>query len=162
MTEWKPGDVADLDLGSEIGTRRAILLNNGTTWCDDHSAFWDSRGTQIKEVFPLVVIDPEDYEQIERLHDSYWSIRRHDATRIDALQGALRELADHKPDEPGTWGVVEASCPHETTRREWVHYPDGNWWPVFTYSKVPSRTPLPDDWSDLIDPVIVREGLSDA
>jgi hypothetical protein len=65
----------------------------------------------------------------------------------------LRWLADRvegKPlpriPEPGLWGVVKA---HNGIARKWVHYGTG-WRDAFGNHA---------EWDDLIDPVLIREGV---
>src|SRR5690606_22718748 len=113
---------------------------------------------------PVAVIDPENREQVERLTSAFYSqyplVTFHasaESLHVDRLQAALREFANPTPpriDEPGTWGVVEASCVHADARREWMHHPDGNWYVVGTDTKN-----NPDDWDSLVGPVLIREGI---
>lgn len=60
--------------------------------------------------------------------------------------------------EPGTWGVVEAACVHDATRRQWVHGSDGHWHAVTPYGEAAGQN-LPDDWDSLRDPVLIHEGM---
>jgi len=107
----------------------------------------------------VAVISPEDREQVERLAllfvDHFG--RANGGNRYNATQTALREFANPtppKPEEPGTWGVVEAACVHSPVRRHWMKHEDGNWYVVGTDNKN-----TPDDWDSLVDPVLVREGV---
>jgi hypothetical protein len=93
---------------------------------------------------------------------------RHGPTpTYDALAPMLEPLEEpaveqpHNIAEPGTWAVVEAGCVHDPTRRPWVHHPDGNWWPAVPYSVVAEleRPILPDDWTSLLEPTLIRNGL---
>jgi hypothetical protein len=127
----------------------------------------------IDDYRPLAVIDPDDREEVERLLDIFrglsgWAsaIRRESA---NALQQALREFANPRPPriaEPGVWGVVEAACCHSDERRKWVHHEDGNWWPAESYGAATARAAdgrryrLPDGWDDLINPTLIREGVT--
>jgi hypothetical protein len=57
--------------------------------------------------------------------------------------------------EPGLWGVVEAKAPVDDRRIEWVHgraTDAGNDW--HSMDGMWSRV-----WADLVDPVLVREGV---
>lgn len=83
---------------------------------------------------PVVVIDPEDREQVERAMVAYYS--QIDSTRYwsgdlpekftDAMQAALREFANPtppKPDEPtGLGAVVE-----DESLVEYIHLGSGLW-----------------------------------
>jgi hypothetical protein len=99
--EWQPGDVAMLT--TPKGDRRAVHYTDG--WEDFEGAWWDD--TRNLPARPLVVIDPEDREQVERLardhhasgHIAAWGAM-HENTRaglVDEMQAALREYADPKP-----------------------------------------------------------------
>lgn len=134
------------------------LHNNGvvrdTSECPGEGLFCKPRR--------LVVIDPEDDRQVHRLTGALVlsGQGRNDRNYWRETQAALRSLIKPpRPEEPTTWGVVEASCSHDDTRRKWVRHEDGNWWPAWTYGDQPSRTPLPDDWDSLVDPVVLREGV---
>lgn len=115
--EWKAGDVA---VHPRYGYRSIFVEGN----CDRHgephwhnqSGFDDPADSPRR---PLVVIDPEDREQVEALakgfHESDHIAPWHDLhseTRSqieDALQAALRDLADPKapkPEEPTGLGAV--------------------------------------------------------
>jgi hypothetical protein len=107
--EWKPGDVAAL------GELRCFYYLPGREegrWVSADEGNVLPRG--VAELRPLVVIDPEDPEQVERLSEvirdaekecgqDFWE---YDQT---ALKLALREFADPKPpkpDEPTGLGAV--------------------------------------------------------
>lgn len=109
--EWKPGDVAMVEAGCWANQRVALRLAEG--WSHTNGVNVDGDGVVIP-VRPLVVIDPEDREQVEALILA-WA-KEEPATRIDDLavgvtraQAALRSLiADPKPAEPmGLGAVVE-------------------------------------------------------
>lgn len=111
--EWQPGDVANVSAPG-LDERRA-------TWATDcpkenHPAapHWHiaTRNTYLPAntyglvARPLVVIDPEDREQIERLYSLYEGAP---LGAIDSMQAALREYADPpspRPDEPLLLGAV--------------------------------------------------------
>jgi hypothetical protein len=113
--EWKPGDVAlvgyrlhgDDDLLQEDVR---ILRSDGkwygaTGWVTNHPEAAVS-------IRPLVVIDPEDREQVERLTAAClnafnWTGRKPREEEVTATQAALRSLlAPPKPDEPMHVGAV--------------------------------------------------------
>lgn len=105
---------------------------------------------------PVLVIDPEDRDMAEALCIARWT--NVDPLDVEKMQATLRglvadlvALAEGRIAEPGTWGVVEAACTHDPTRREWTRHPDGDW-----YTKGGG-----DEWSDLVDPVLVREGVEE-
>lgn len=89
--EWKPGDVAKTAQGTVAlchGTGR-MIDQNGAPWSD----------TRFPEnLRPLVVIDPEDREQVRALADAAFPEAQGNTNR---LQAALRSLvAEPEPEEP--------------------------------------------------------------
>jgi hypothetical protein len=129
--EWKPGDVAISTHGPN-GNAVIYRVEDGwrcAAWGDDQF----HKRLDI-EPRPLVVIDPEDREQVERLHLAYATTAK--ANRVDAMQAALREFADPKPpkpEEPCGWGaVVEASDGWYWTliapdSKKWANYGAGGY-----------------------------------
>jgi hypothetical protein len=176
--EWKPGDVVSMTVGDEayfdIDTIPQLMDELVSWWHNRPATIGVAGGTAhlrwIRDSFAsakvgrLVVIDPEDREQVETLRTLIASQPLTQNVATEAMQAALREYANPtppEPEEPGTWGVVEASCVHSDERRKWVRHEDGNWWPAETYisaSDLEYRE-SPDDWSDLENPVVVREGV---
>lgn len=108
---WKPGDVATE--GSEV-----------VVFTDEHIWLWATTGEPCvyqeritARARPLVVIDPADREQVERLMKLYdeQPFDCDDGGSIREMQGALREFANPKPPKPpkpeeptGLGAVVEA------------------------------------------------------
>lgn len=73
----------------------------------DGVAYPESNPTAKEFGRPVVVIDPEDREAVERLTDLYWETVNEEA--IADLQAALREFANPeppKPDEPMRPGAI--------------------------------------------------------
>lgn len=127
--EWKPGDVALL---------RVERWSSATEWPEDTSQvlmrladdgrYWNAvdgdpaapltvHVGQTDYYHPLVVIDPEDHEQVDRLLSLYYNgVNGGYVTEAlkDRFQTALREFANPtppKPDEPtGLGAVVKATC----------------------------------------------------
>jgi hypothetical protein len=114
--EWKPGDVAT------IGTR-PLLYIGGERWAD---SFGYQLPLNAEEPRPLVVIDPEDREAVERLTNALKLYRLKnlecaaDNQEVIDTQAALREYANPKPprpDEPqGLGAVVEDGSGFTYTR----------------------------------------------
>lgn len=106
--EWQPGDVATIP-----GIGVAIRGLGGR---------WFGLAGQLRASLighhPLVVIDPEDAEQVERLVTLYcnqFPIARGPEDDL-AMAEALREFADPKPDEPTGLGAVV----RDADGRSWV------------------------------------------
>lgn len=125
--DWKPGDVAMVtEVGGGNGEPVVAIRTASATW---QSAFGESGTRHIVEERPLVVIDPEDREQVERLADAFAT--HPDCLRnygFDAMQAALRSLiTPPKPKEPlGLGAVVE-----DAKGKRWVRGRDSNchWYP---------------------------------
>lgn len=111
--EWKPGDVALTTVGG--ATEKVSILTetyqSGRRW-------WRANGwvppEMVDSARPLVVIDPEDREQIEQIAKRCYAELRAGNVLADRLQAALRALANPKPEEPGRYGVVL-----DTAGQEW-------------------------------------------
>lgn len=94
--QWKEGDVVVIDFVS--GPERAMWV--GGEWVVTGGR---SRASNYLVARPLVVIDPEDREQADRLCRTWFggSEPALEAS-VDDMQAALRSLiAPPKPDEPG-------------------------------------------------------------
>ena len=117
---YPPGTVAMIEAGCWANTHKAFRTQDG--WIYGPRGVLASDDV-VSNVRPLVVIDPEDREQVERLakamhesdHIAPWH-DLHNETRSqieDAMQAALREFANPtppKPDEPtGLGAVVETA-----------------------------------------------------
>lgn len=170
--DWKPGTIALIEAGCHANRKVAIRtgtpVNMGWTFSSDDKATptWvsDKHGT-ISVVRPLVVVDTEDRDQVERLRvlASEWADRvpysdmreEGDLTHLDAMQTALREFAlresadlpdkvyrEHKTGIT-PWPVV-GECfssrvdGHECPQCAWVHEHD---WVAWTSSTKGSAWP---------------------
>jgi hypothetical protein len=126
MSEYKPGDVAVAMIHDQAHVIFRVDIEGQERWVDRLGLATWPRGREIR---PLVVIDPEDREQVERLYGLMWSVGTvsHERGRLteaeqredaDDLQAALREFANPKPAEPtGLGAVVE-----DEAGLRWVHY----------------------------------------
>lgn len=104
--EWKPGDVA-MVAGADGVEERAIYTGSILEWrTASGSGFYRYQ----VEARPLVTIDPEDREQIERLVAAFSPMVTFAPSVVDRMQAALREFANPtppRPDEPtAMWSVV--------------------------------------------------------
>lgn len=112
--EWKPGDVAVVVADSVYVGKRAMF-------CDDGDDRWGwavestdglTRAFGPKELRPLVVIDPDSAEDINRLRLLYNAATGDHTIGLQPLRKAVREFADPTPriEEPtGLGAVVEDS-----------------------------------------------------
>lgn len=113
--DWKPGDIVLIDLSSKgLESRRA--MREGNAFVDVCGAVWSDDAN----VRPLVVIDPEDRDQVERLASAFvdeQSERGHRGVWWTDLQVALRSLLEQpNPDEPtGLGAIVE-----DVTGEKWI------------------------------------------
>lgn len=151
--EWKPGDVAWARYTDSSGGE--IALRTQTGWMGTRGGM--PEGTmEAYDLRPLVVIDPEDREQVERLYASWLDnlAAPEREAQVNAMQAALRSLFDPpKPDEPkGLGAVVE-----DETGIRWVRAAQAGdpWRP----------TSGPANWREygLIKAVrVLSEGVTDA
>ena len=118
--DWKPGDVAMVTTrhGEHQGQH-----TSGGHWFVNRLGGMFSSGRQVIDVRPLVVIDPEDEDEMQRVVDAlYAKGSRQFSLHLDwcEVQAALRSLvAPSKPDEPlGLGAVVE-----DAEGRRWVRAP---------------------------------------
>ena len=124
---WKPGDVA-----MAAGERVIYTDNDLSPWTWALTGAPAHRQDRVEEeARPLVVIDPEDREQVDRLakamhesdHIASWH-DLHNETRSqikDAMQAALRSLVEPpRPEEPtGHMAVIE-----DRKGDRWVNWRD--------------------------------------
>ena len=107
--EWEPGDVAIIETGHNGG--KVSLVVETFDGCPNVAIADETEPLAYgaDELRPLVVIDPEDAEQVDRLVRLMCSAFSH----RESAQAALREYANPtpaKPDEPtGLGAVVETA-----------------------------------------------------
>ena len=150
--EWKPGDVAAWDFEDGSGSERA--LRTAHDWFGERGSvpkfFHDS-------LRPLVVIDPENREQVERLCAAMkangWTGIDDEAP--DDMQTALRSLLEpERPEEPkGKYAVVQDAsgaewvrCTNEG-RSDWLR---AGWFTSEEWT----------DWSEIRAVKVLSEGVS--
>lgn len=116
-------------------------------------------GTHTTE-FESPLTDARPLTVLELLTDDRWrpsrlvrDLRRMDWGLLADQIEAQTKLA--RTDEPGLYGIVEASCDHLYDRGPWVC--DELGWARIGLSDI--RTHNHDGWDDLIDPVLIREGM---
>lgn len=152
--EWKPGDVA-MATDANGQACRAIFTEEHEWSC---ACGYDLEPANCA-IRPLVVIDPEDREQVERLLSNYHGWKWEHATKqpsITDMQAALREFASPtppKPDEPmGLGAVVEDDQGLKWTRAGSSSIA-GNWLRIGSNSYV--------RWSEIAAFRVLSEGVSD-
>jgi hypothetical protein len=153
--EWKPGDVAMvryIDGGVEPS-----MLTYRHGWVSMVDGRGDGRDEPVTPLRPLVIIDAEDREQVERLTKAYHERRRQitDDTASD-MQAALREFANPtppKPEEPTGLGAVVCY-----DGSPWVGLGHGRWLEVPEDRRVEPRRRL---WSEFhADVRVLSEGVT--
>jgi len=150
--EWKPGDVAMIRVSAEyrpeIAVRGRGIFDH--LWYTGGPRFGSQHGWpdgRVEVIRPLVVIDPEDREQVERLNraqDDEYARQGidvdHECIDVEVMQAALRSLATPpKPDEPTGLGAVVEDAEGDRwvraesgTRFPWSRAnPDGAEWCVW-------------------------------
>ena len=121
--EWKPGDVARVRYGA---VDEVALVRHRPAACHALEFAYVSNGFDMvddlppnADVRPLVVIDPEDAEQVERLWRAWTTHAPDYRLAQDNMQAALREFANPTPPKPpepqGLGAVVE-----DRSRERWV------------------------------------------
>lgn len=174
--QWKPGDVG-LVTCSDGKERIAIC---GERWLDDFLV-WVFRDKTLRDVAasdarPLVVIDPEDAEQVRRLAVAYDTVFERmfpedyaDAANItdnsdnEWMQAALREFAaptPPRPDEPtGKYAAVVDRAGMEWLRDGLEEESGGPWWSV---DRAQQSSPGPQRavWSDIAAVRVLTEGVT--
>jgi len=157
---WVPGMVADITLT----TRDGVKCVYGGCYYDGDAGEWVTpKYGRIREedgpitgVRPWAKIDPEnDYalDRLSELIDAALGAFTHDRLRA-ALRAYVEETWPQKPariDEPGQWGIVEASLTGGGPVFRWVH--DGDRWLQIGGGGV--RT----GWDTLVDPTLKRDGV---
>lgn len=109
--EWKPGDVAMFTIQ---GAPLLAMRDNKGSWSGWRAGLswvgrrWDGKHGQR----PVVVIDPDDREQVERLVSAFyvqdtWSERQRDSAAV--MQDILREFANPSPPKCGALLTMEFS-----------------------------------------------------
>lgn len=126
--EWKPGDVILVN-----GERGLVQrLSSGSLYVE-LAEYGKNSGRNLdtivdRDIRPLVVLDPEDREQVERLV-TLWSEAFDDVppvpVEVDFMQAALREFVDPKPPRPeeptGLGAVVEDEAGEKHVRAGITH-----------------------------------------
>lgn len=165
--EWKPGDVVAITeyVGDPIPAIRVEAKCGVKHHHVNHDhwhylrpapcgATWTSASDPAAHA--LVVIDPEDAEQVERLADLLaWALHTSDTPR---LADALREFADPKPriEEPANW----LSVIRDNEGIEWYRWSvrpkdrDQAWVPVWDEGRC-----YPTGWDDIHAVEIVSAGI---
>lgn len=118
--DWKPGDVAALVLkqradGRTDTDREAVgIRDNVGSWASGAAIGRTAYDKDVVEARPLLLIDPEDPRQIERLCGAMLTVDNHDGRpcysttcHVARLGEAIRLLiASPKPEEPTGLGAV--------------------------------------------------------
>lgn len=156
--EWKPGDLISVPFSR--GRIRAFV-QPGCGAHTEHGEYWTSRSVEAFDmVRPLVVIDPESREDVERLARGYvktWLGPREGVSpeTVGQMQAALREYANPTPprlEEPtGLGAVVEDAEGGRWIRRDvhaapWANAA-GNAFPV-TWASIDAVHVLSAGWSE--------------
>lgn len=161
--EWKPGDVAAVVWNADAKPEILFRYLAGDdfdmpAWMSSEDGEAYPRPDQLR---PLVVIDPEDREQVERLADAMWSAgllgtgvgigNTASAAECRSLAAALRSLiTPPRPDEPTGLGAV-------------VEDEDGRFW--VRHSNTPGAFPWlaegqgVEGWSNITAVRILSEGV---
>ena len=159
--EWKPGDLASISIASEKPHGIARYTEEGWRCLEDD---YLHRRKYISDARPVVVIDPEDREQVERLESLYLA-DAHDGCEdtTDCMQAALREFANPeppKPEEPkGLGAVVEDADGVRWTRTEHKPNMTGTVWQSAFHVTQADRS-LSREYADIDAVRVLSEGVT--
>jgi hypothetical protein len=162
--EWKPGDVAKIRVVAAITDPDCLGVRTPTGWtCFSDLADPHHHPDAVVVARPLVVIDPEDAEQIVALVDALaengWTASRRNGAR-DALRGLI---ADPKPEEPlvraalvedlnGAIWARQCTRGHDTDMsRAWIQVANG---------RVAGPRERERDWRDIAAVRVLSEGVT--
>lgn len=165
--QWKPGDVAIRRDGQKGDEQRSLAVSAGCD-VDSHvsaphwhhaNGGWDEINAhyQISTYRPLVVIDPEDREQVQEFAEIWrkeWVASGRAHTSTSAMQAALREFANPTPaiEEPtGLGAVIEA-----INDNRYVHLGAGKWSRVDKFGDPMSSC----EWAEIAVVEILSPGWS--
>ena len=125
-------------------------------------------GQYVTDARPLIVLDISTWFP-HRAAAAIQAVGRspldpgHAAFMIDVLEQIEAQSKPARIDEPGLWGVVEASR-RELTGRPRIIDTEGNWFKVSNTTGscvwVHESSEYTANWTDLIDPVLIRDGVT--
>lgn len=162
--EWKPGDVARVTYNDvdQIALVRPRLATDGRVLEFSYvSGGYDFVSQVSFGARRLVIIDPEDREQVERLVTAYLGQQSVEldneqpmTVRELRMRAALREFADPKPprpEEPTGLGAVA----EDERGEKWLRFEsrNGSWWRT--------RDGKNKRWADLDVVRVLSEGWSE-
>ncbi len=156
-SDFKPGDICLITPKGTWVKPFIAIRGVADIWREVGGTFQDKN---IQSARRLVVIDPENEDQVRQfiaaLDDVVFpgtdphSGLAVTSDRVGNFTTALRlQIKPHRIDEPTKWGVVRAGWSASTVRNIWTNHGE-NW--ISDLGAV-------CDWSHLIDPVLIREGI---
>jgi hypothetical protein len=164
--DYKPGTVAVATVCGEPNVRVAYADPSDVSmpWfvlTGKNAGDWAPMG-KVVNIRPLVVLDLDHYDgeravtYLRNLARESKDISGHSPSPRGKLANLIADQieAQTKPPripEPGLWGVVEANV-RSIPRRRWVHHEEARWI---------SDTGVIAEWDDLVDPVLVRDGIEE-
>jgi hypothetical protein len=137
-----------------------MVQDDGHCWTGSVvDSYWAHPPDQITDARPLIILDIEDTVDAAKGLRAVANAARHvcewDVVDIIADQIEAQTRPPRIP-EPGLWGVVEAGGGFDDTRTHWIHIParpDELHW-----ASLPGQV---FEWNRLIDPVLIRDGISE-
>ena len=115
-----------------------------------HLMTLSSKAYPVTDARPLTVLDLDDPRRLQRLVRDAGLIGLADQIEVQIKV----QIKPARIPEPGLWGVVRASIPSHEDPSPWVRDAHGvrPWASLAGYA--------PQRWDDLIDPILLREGVS--
>jgi len=120
--------------------------------------------SDITDARPLIVLDLVS-SQVDYLRHALnrwieWSSLTDEKRTLAGLLGQIEaQTRPTRIPEPGVWGVVEAGIPSHTLRRKFVRL-DSPTRSVWVWIDADGSSSARFIWDSLIDPTLIREGLS--
>ena len=160
MTEYAEGTVAVATVRGVPGVR---VFRTASSTDDSFSVWrhaevkgrWLTHPGEVADVRPLVVLDlkaanPHGVPSIV-LENLLSTLRNSEYLGCEGVADQIEAQTKPKLEEPGLWGVVEAGVQGSTERHHYVRRgTDGYWYTIRGAQR---------SWSELVDPVLVREGV---
>jgi len=130
------------------GAPERLLLVEWGGWASDASGnVWNP--DCITDARPLIVIDLGNDLRREYVLEILRAAR-HGWTHDVADQIEAQTKPARIP-EPGLWGVVYTRLVNASTWESWLRHPVDGWHPI--------KGGVATRWDDLIDPILIREGV---
>jgi hypothetical protein len=160
MSDYKPGTLAMIRDKATPDAREWRAVKDDKGWFGTDPGMGWVPDALVTHIRPLVVLDLDKVSPSGNGHGGSvaYCIENHAADQCELVKRVADQIREqHVPrriPEPGLWGVVSAHVngkhgPQATYK--WAHAPWG--WEAIGSTQATRK------WEDLIDPVLIREGV---